>query len=774
MRYAICDRLSRATSARCERKRHSTRFLLSAVIVGALLHSSSDPQAEDHPGKVIYVKHCVSCHGDTGQGTPDNYPEPLAGDRPLVELSRVIAETMPEEDSTVVVGKDAALVAAYIYDAFYSPIAQARIRPARVDLQRLTVRQYRNAVADLVGLFRGGRKLDDRRGLKAEYFASGRFSRDKNTDFNRVDSMVDFDFGTELPEGTKFTKKEEFSIRWQGSVIAPETGDYEFIIRTDNGMQFWLNDSKVPFIDGKVSSGKDAEHRRSMFLVAGRIYPLRLDFFKFKDPTAQIRLHWKAPFKTEETIPERCLVPDRFQEVLTVETPFPPDDRSTGYVRGTAVSREWDAATTSAAIEVGRKVFDDLDRLSGSRSKDDKREEKLRAFSQRFVERAFRRPLSDEQKKIYIDDQFEKADDPDSAVQRVVMLALKSPRFLYREIGGQNDSFDVASRLSFGLWDSLPDTQLWNGANGKSLERRDQVSRTAIRMVSDPRTQAKLRAFFHQWLKLDHIHDVSKDSDQFAGFDKELFADLRTSLELTVDDIISREKPDFRDLLLAKETYFNGRLAKFYGAELPAESDFQKVVFEPDVRAGVISHPFLMSGFASLTSSSPIHRGVFLTRNVLGRVLKTPAVAIAPSPPEAAPDLTTRERILLQTSTVTCRSCHELINPLGFALEHFDAAGRFRKQDQNKDVDASGFYVQQTGERAVFNGAGELGAFLAGSEEVHDAFVEQLFQHVTKQPIQAYGSGAATELRELFVSSGFNIKTLLAGIATVAAFDHPE
>ncbi len=748
----------------------STIFMAVAVFALSLRGTNA---ADEHPGKAIYAKLCASCHGDDGQGTVDNYPEALAGDRPLAGLARVITKSMPEGEADVCVGEDSQAVAAYIYDAFYSPVAQARIRPPRVKLARLTNTQYRNSVADLIGLFRGGRTIDDKRGLQAEYFASGRYQRDKKLDFKRVDPIFDFDFGEDVPPDSKFTKKTEFSIRWQGSVIAPETGEYEFVIRTDNGFQFWLNHSRIPFIDGKVRSGNDAEHRRTMFMIGGRPYPLRLDFSKFNGKSAEIRLRWKAPHKVEEPIPERFLLPSRYAEVLTVETPFPPDDRSEGYVRGSAVSKEWDVATTSAAIEIAAKVFDDLDRLSGSRPGKDDRSQKLRSFCDRLVERALRRPLSDEQKRLYIDSQFEKTDDEETAVRRIVMLALKSPRFLYREIGGENDTFDFASRLSFGLWDCPPDNQLWNGAKGNSLDSRVKIARAAARMANDPRSRTKLREFFHYWLKLDHLTDVSKDPEQFAGFDRALLSDLRTSLELTIDDFVSQEQPDFRQLLLSDETFLNQRLAEFYGAGVSSGTSFQKVAFEPDVRSGILSHPFLMSGFAYHQLSSPIHRGVFISRSILGRSLKPPAEAITPIPPDLHPDLTTRERVALQTSPLNCRSCHEMINPLGFALENFDAAGRFRKKEHHKDIDPSGSYLQQTGELANFSGVKELAEFLAHSDEVHLAFVEQLFQHIVKQPIQAYGSGRKENLRDLFVRSDFNINALLAEIATVAAFDHP-
>ena len=746
-------------------------FLFAAA--GFALFEQRTTAADEYPGKPLYAKLCASCHGDDGQGTVDNYPAALAGDRPLVDLARLITETMPEGESDVCTGEDAEAVAAYIYDSFYSPVAQARIQPPRIKLARLTNTQYRNAVADLIGLFRGGRMFDDKRGLQAEYFASGRYQKDKALDFKRVDTLIDFDFGEDVPAESKFEKKEEFSIRWQGSVIAPETGNYEFVIQTDNGFQFWLNHSQVPFIDGKVRSGNDAEYRQTIFMIGGRPYPLRLEFSKFNGKSGEIRLRWKAPHKIEEPIPERFLTPTRYAEVLTVETPFPPDDRSEGYTRGTSVSKEWDTATTSAAIEVATKVFDDLNRLSGSRPGKGDRSKKLRLFCERFVERALRQRLTDEHKQLYIESQFQKTEDEETAVRRVVMLALKSPRFLYREIGGQNDTFNFASRLSFGLWDCPPDSQLWNGANGNSLDNRIKVSRHAARMVNDPRTKMKLREFFHYWLKLDHLTDISKDTEQFAGFDRALLSDLRTSLELTIDDFVSQEKPDLRQLLLSNEIFLSGRLGQFYGADIPNAVKFQKIAFEPEARSGILSHPFLMSGFAYHNVSSPIHRGVFLSRSILGRSLKPPAAAITPVPPKLHPDLTTRQRVALQTNHLVCRSCHEMINPLGYALENFDAAGRFRKKEKNRDIDASGSYLQQSGELAKFSGAKELGEFLANSDEVHLAFVEQLFQHVVKQPIQAYGSGQKEKLRDLFVSSEFNVNVLLAEIATVSAFDHP-
>ena len=148
-------------------------------------------------------------------------------------------------------------------------------------------------------------------------------------------------------------------------------------------------------------------------------------------------------------------------------------------------------------------------------------------------------------------------------------------------------------------------------------------------------------------------------------------------------------------------------------------------------------------------------RGVFLVRGVLGVTLRPPPEAFIPLPESQHPDLTTRERVALQTKPTSCQSCHGIINPLGFTLEHFDAVGRFRDQDNGKPIDATGTYLTRTGETVKFDGRRDLAEFLAGSEEVQTAFVEQLFRHLAKQPVRAYGPKELAELRESFAKNGY-------------------
>jgi mono/diheme cytochrome c family protein len=743
----------------------------------ALCHAAAT--ADERTGEQIYKQACARCHGAAGEGTK-KHPHALVGDKPVAALAKVIAETMPEDNPGSLDADGVKKVTAYVYDTFYSPVAQARNKPARVELAHLTVPQYRNAVADLIGSFRTPAKLDDRRGLRGEYFADRRFALNKRV-IDRLDPEVRFDFGTNAPAEKDFDSNL-FCIRWEGSVLAPETGEYEFLVRTDHAARLWVNNTKQPLIDAWVKSGKDTDYRATLFLIAGRAYPVRLEFAKAKqgvtDPKlnkpmtapAMVSLLWKPPHGTLETLPARTLTPNKFPEAFVVGTPFPPDDRSLGWVRGTSVSKEWDAATTDAALETAAYVTGHLAELSGVPENASERPKKLRDFCRRFAERAFRRPLTDEQVKFFIDRQFEAAKDPEIAVKRVVLLVLLSPRFLYLDAGtGAIDGYDVACRLSFGLWDSLPDQELLSAAAAGKLGSRDEVATQARRMLNDPRAQAKLREFLHAWLRIDRVPEITKDSKRFPGFDAATAADLRTSLNLFLDDVAWGEKSDFRQLLLSDQVYLNGRLAKFYGAELPEDAGFETVTLDPGRRAGVLTHPYLLAAFAYNAESSPIHRGVFLARGVLGKPLRPPPDAFTPFAADLHPTLTTRERVDLQTKPQACIGCHGMINPLGFTLENFDAVGRFREQDNGKPVDSSGVYQTRSGEVVKFAGPRDLAAFLAGSEEVQESFTEQLFHHLVKQPVRAYGPKVLADLRRAFAKHEFSIRELMVEIVTVSA-----
>ena len=758
------------------------RFVVA--IVALVASSSMRPAvAEDHPGAAIYREHCLRCHGDNGVGTPAA-PAPLVGDRSVGQLARYVADTMPEDDPTAVTGEAAAAVAEWIHGRFYSTLARDRHRPARVELARLTVGQHQNAIADLVaGFLAPLPHVSPERGLRGEYFQGRDFNPARRV-FERLDPAVGFDFGVEGPDPERF-EPGRFAIRWQGSIVPVESGVHEFIVRTEQAVRLLVNHPDwdgPPLIDAWVKSGNDTEYRGTIHLLAGRPHPLRLEFSKAsqgvdnpvheKPRRASIELLWRQPHGSVERVPVRNLIPQHSPATLVVTTPFPPDDRSIGYERGSTVSKEWLAAVEAAAVESATAIRARAGLLTGVKSDAPDRGERLRGFAETFAERAFRRPL-DPALRALVGHPFDELSDLDAALERSLLLALSSPRFLFREPPGPTDAgiaaWDTAARLSFGVWDSIPDEPLRAAAARGELATPDQVEASVRRMIGDRRAREKLRGFLLAWLRVDRPAEIAKDPTRHPGFDAAVLHDLRTSLRLFLDDIVlpADGPADYRRLFTAGEVPLNGRLAPFYGVDLPARSDFVPVRLDDGHRAGILTHPYLMSVLAYPGESSPIHRGVFLTRGILGNVLKPPAEAVAPLAPDLHPGLSARQRVTLQTSPAACQGCHAVINPLGFALEDFDAIGRFRGES---GIDAAGSYVPREGPEVQFEGADGLAAYLVTSADAEEAFLQSLFHALVRQPIRAWGPETLPRLRQSFAAKGFDIREAVVDIMKVAAF----
>ncbi|MCB1276076.1 DUF1592 domain-containing protein [Prosthecobacter sp.] len=766
-------------------------FPLSALW---LIATCSFAAPAEHPGKPLYQKLCANCHGANGEGVKDKYDDKLVGELSVDALARKIDRTMPEDKEHLCVGEEAKQVAAYVYKAFYSPEAQARAHPPTKDLSRLTIAQYRASVMDLIGRFRMGPGFDrpvlEEQGLKAVYRGvelpkpgeeavdttpkQGIKKKRPNYKLERVDGQVAFHFGEGSPDPEKM-EAEQFDNRWEGSIIAPETGVYEFMLKTENGARLWINDTTEghALIDAWVSAGPQVrEEKKSLFLLGGRAYRLVLDHFKFKEKSSSIELWWKPPHGVAELIPQHVLRTDRPRELMIVSTNFPADDRSVGYERGTSISKGWDQATTEAAIATAEHVEEKLNELAGTKDGAPDREEKLRKFALTFVEAAFCRPLTDEQKQLHVESLFKSAGSPEKAVKRIVLFTLKSPQFLYPELreSEKPDDFAIASRLALSLWDSIPDKKLLQAAAAGKLRTPDQIRAEAQRMLPDARTKAKLHGFFHHWLELERAEGNAKDPKVFPGFDDRVLADLRESLLEFLDQVVWSEKSDYRELLKADYLLLNNRLAQFYGKPVQGD-DFQRVSFDPKQRAGVVTHPYLLASLASSRATSPIHRGVFLTRNIVGLSLRPPPKAVTFDESHFNPKLTMREKITELTRNNTCMSCHSTINPLGFSLENFDAIGRWRTKDNNKPVDAVGEFADDEGRKVQLSGPRDIVNYVADNPAGHRAFIRQLFNHFVKQQPLAYGPDTMDDLQHSFAAANCNVQKLLVEIAMVSALD---
>lgn len=739
-------------------------------------------------GKTIYAESCASCHGDNGEGVEGAYADALIGDSSVRELAEHITKTMPEGEPETCVGEDAAAVAAYVHQAFYSEAAQIRLDPPRVRLAHLTGNQLRQSLADLYGRFAGPMWKETKRGLTGKYFDGARYRRERMK-IERVDPRVDFDWKDKGPG--KGINPKDFFVQWSGSLKVDETGPYTIVIRSTCAFICNLGGFNREFINNRVQSGGKTEFRKTIVLTAGRAYRFNIDLYqrkrKTEQPPASISLSWVPPGGAEQIIPERHLIPNTAPPTFSLQANTPPDDRSNGFERGLSLDREWDSSTTSAAVEFGKIAADELwpqynrKGRRGRKPKDtDADREKLKQFLTELVETAFRGPLDAESKKFYIDEQISQTKDDEAAIKRCLLVALKSPRFLYPALDANRSlSQRAANRLALTLYDSLPSDEWFRKlAAENKLANEQQVRQAAHRMVDDYRCRAKTRELMYEWLNLAHHGAITKDDKKFPRFNQQIVTDLKASLDAFLDDVIWGQRSDFRQLFLADWSFTTPQLAAYYGdGWKPADASATGLAKSAagGHRYGLLSHPYMMSGLAYRDSTSPIHRGVFLMRFVLGRTLRPPKEAFTPISPKLHPDLTTRQRVELQTSPQACQGCHTKINGLGFALEEYDAVGRFREKEEGKPLDISGRYTARDGSPVTFQGTGELAKYLAGSHDVHRAFVKRAFQHFVKQPIAAFGANRLDELTEKFRNDGFNIRNLIVEIAVIAALkSQPE
>ncbi len=826
------------------------------AIAGLVVTPVRAAAEEPLPIGKLYEQKCASCHGADGQGVTGVYESALAGTRSVEELAGLIERTMPEDDPDDCVGAEAVAMAQYIYDTFYSAEARQRLgieAPLRLELMRLTVPQFRNSVADLLAHFtpgpaetrarlaaveserrrpRGGGRRGPAEvvakpieaGIRGLYYGSEGMNKANQLALERVDEQIDFDFQAAAPvEGVP---AEQFAIVWEGALSVPETGEYQFRVATPNGARLYVNYDPAPgigklrddsgtkgqtaLIDAWVSSGSLREESARLFLLGGRKYPIRLEFFKYKEPTASIKLEWKPPHGIWSVLDRASLSTEELSRTFVVETPFPPDDRSQGFEQGRAVSPQWQVAVTGAAVATADEVVKRLPVLVGPAPKVDEegetdevaarvsaanaaRRAELQQFIADFARVAFRRPLAADEQTLLRERFFEDQTDPELAVRRAVVWVLCSPEFLYPELAWDEpetadqtpDPHTVAARLALSMWDSLPDQELMQAAEAGELTRPEQVQTQARRMLADPRACHKLHGFYGHWLELED-RDLAKDQQLFPQFDEAIIADLRRSLELFLDGVIWSEASDYRQLLTADYLLLSPRLRTLYQSaesqparsddsaetaaqEQPAAAAFEKVVFAPHERSGVMTHPYLLSALAYHNNSSPIHRGVFLSRKIVGRTLNPPPVATVFENDQFDPHLTMREKVTQLTRHSNCMSCHAVINPLGFAMEHYDAVGRWRTEENGKPLDTLSEYTSESGESLQLANARQVAELALASPAAQRAFIAQIAQHWTKQFPAAYGPETIERLAAAFETEQFHVQNLLVRIATIDA-----
>jgi hypothetical protein len=416
-------------------------------------------------------------------------------------------------------------------------------------------------------------------------------------------------------------------------------------------------------------------------------------------------------------------------------------------------------------------------------------------FIRDFGGRAFRRPLTGGEVRKYAA-LFDETDlgklDFNGRAKLVVEAMLQSPAFLFHlEEGpaGRWRQYGVASRLSYFLWDTMPDEQLFQAAQAGELKDAAGVKRVAAAMMKRPEAKRALENFLAQWLRFDRVLASARNVRRYPDFGPSLLSAMTQETRHLFNHLVWNDK-NFMEFFKGDYTFVSARLAQLYGLEAPAQ-DFDLVKYPAaSKRAGVLGH----AGFLTLTGNpnetSPTARGLFVREHFLCQVVPPPPPGVDTTLPalDGEKPMTTRERLALHTTNKSCSGCHNLIDPIGSGLEGFDNIGRGRDKvvvtlQQQRDavtnatrqpqrfelpLDTSGF-IQGIAE-SNFSTAAQLGNILAESPVCQTCMVKQIFRYAVGRHETDADERDLNELYKLFKTSGFRFQSLLLALVSSGSF----
>ncbi len=459
---------------------------------------------------------------------------------------------------------------------------------------------------------------------------------------------------------------------------------------------------------------------------------------------------------------------------------FPPEEKHSGFdnsAEGRSVSSLLAEGYLTAAERLGKSATSQLGMHLPCDPASSGEPTCLDKFLDTIGPRIWRRPLEpaerDNLTRAFSEGRLATFADGIEAVIQVMLLA---PQFLYRverglpAAGGhvRLGPYEIASRLSYLLWGTMPDEALFAAAQSGALSTPQDVAAQASRMLADPRAAATVLGFVGQWLSLDELIHMFKESAVYPTFKADLPPLFRQETERFFDHVIWKGDGTFRSLLTAGFTFVNARLAGFYGMK-GVTGDFQQVSLPPGQRVGFLTQAGLLAAQATPKQSSPILRGKFVREQLFCTELPPPPPGVAATEPPLDPKLTTAERFALHRNDPTCSGCHQLIDPIGLGFENFDGVGRWRLAEGGKMVDARG-EILGTDVAGPFDGPVALATKLAGSKDVSDCVVTQWFQSAYGRAPTPRDACSVDALRSSLARSGGNIRDLLLALTQTDAF----
>ncbi len=367
--------------------------------------------------------------------------------------------------------------------------------------------------------------------------------------------------------------------------------------------------------------------------------------------------------------------------------------------------------------------------------------------------------------------------DFDKGLEFTIAAMLQSTNFLYRPQVGEPDpknpgkrrytSLEMASRLSFFLWNSIPDEALLAAAEKGTLTEEEGLEAEVARMLESPRAKDGLRSFVTDWLRLGDLDALSKDPTVFTYFSPDVGPAAREETLRVFEHLVFDLDADYRDVFLTRQTFVNPKLASMYAIPAPTDEGFGLVEHPADSpRLGLLGHISLLALHSHPRSTSATLRGKFVREDLLCDPIPPPPVNVNTGLPDPSTDARTlRERISQHNTDPGCRACHLLMDPIGLGLENFDGIGRFRLKETGAIIDPSGNL-----DGVPYSDARELAVRIHDSDKIAPCFVRKLYSYATAFEPTEEERGTINSLTYDFRAAGHRVKSLLAFIATSPGF----
>lgn len=729
----------------------------------------AEPLTFDANIKPLMQKYCYDCHGDKKQRAGLNLQK-FGNEQSILEGRKVweraaamvrSREMPPPRRETQPTQEERDQLFQWITDTTSKIDCTGAHDPGRVTIRRLNRFEYNNTIRDLVGV---------------DFKPAADFpSDDVGYGFDNIGDVLSLPpilFEKYLNAAEKITAAAIVAQPLKGTIVTFVGDKLQDGQPYDEGARMLSSNGKISAEVEVPTSGKYVVRIRAFETHAGDDYA-KMAFLVDNKPlhTFDVKGQFESPqsfaLRMDLTAGKHKIAGEFTNDYYQPDNPDPKNrDRNMG-VAAIEIQGPIEETEKKSLTDLHRKIFIRTPKADMSNAEDC-----ARAIVGNFARRAFRRPIEREELDRLIDlgrNVMLEGESFERAIEVCIQAVLVSPHFLFRvEVDAEPENpkaihpineFELASRLSYFLWSSMPDEELFKLAEKNALRSNNNLRLQVERMLKDPKAQAFIENFAGQWLQTRNLKLMTPDPKLFPSFDDALREAMRMETELFFGEIV-RGNHSILDLLDADFTYVNERLAKHYGLSGVRGEKFQRVKLDGERRAGVLTQASILTLTSNPTRTSPVKRGKWVLENILG--------APPPPPPPNVEELKTDEKAVLSGSLRQrmeqhredpgCASCHQRMDPLGFGFENFDAIGAWRTKDGNFEIDPAG--ILPSGES--FKTPKELRIILKNSkDDFARCLTEKLLTYSLGRGLEYYDKCAVDSLVEKIAKDNYRITSLI-------------